>query len=127
MTVRGVLGGVAAAVIAVMTATPLLADWTTYHNDNSHTGNDASAPPIAGSGIAWSSPNLAGDVTAEPLFFNGVVYVATMQDYIYALDPTNGTILWADHLDTAWDIGANPLPCGNDFSFTGIMGTPVID
>jgi polyvinyl alcohol dehydrogenase (cytochrome) len=120
--------GVAAGVgMVLLIAVPASADWTGYHFDNSHSGNDPSAPAIAGSGIAWTSTNLAGDVTAEPLYYNGVVYVATMQDYLYALNPVNGAILWADHLDTAWDIGTNPLPCGNDFPFIGIMGTPVID
>jgi polyvinyl alcohol dehydrogenase (cytochrome) len=127
MSMSRLLGAAAGIVIALLFAIPASADWTTYHFDNAHTGNDTSAAAIAGSGIAWTSTNLAGDVTAEPLYFNGVVYVATMQDYLYALNPSNGTILWADHLDNAYDIGANPLPCGNDYSFIGIMGTPVID
>lgn len=121
------LGLIAGAVSFFLLAVPVSADWTTYHNDNNHSGNDTTAPAIAGSGIAWTSTNLAGDVTAEPLYYNGVVYVATMQDYLYALNPANGTILWADHLDNAWDVNANSLPCGNDFAFIGIMGTPVID
>lgn len=112
--------------LSFLFATPASADWTRYHADNNHSGNDATAPPIAGSGIAWTSTNLAGDVTAEPLYYNGVVYIATMQDYLYALNPANGAILWADHLDNAYDT-STPLPCGNDFSFIGIMGTPVID
>src|SRR5579864_100456 len=124
---RKVLGAVAAAVVALVFATPVAADWTTYHYDNTHSGNDTSASPVAGSGIAWTSPNLNGDVTAEPLYFNGVVYVTTMQDWLYALNPADGTVLWSYHIDTAYDTGTNPLPCGNDFSFIGIMGTPVID
>jgi len=122
-----VLGIVVAAVMVLLSATPAAADWTTYHLDNNHSGDDTNAAPVSGSGIAWTSPNLNGDITAEPLYFNGVVYVVTMQDWLYALDPGNGSILWSYHIDTPWDIGTNPLPCGNDFAFIGIMGTPVID
>ena len=120
-----VLAIAVATAIAVAFAVPASADWTTYHYDNGHSGKDPSSTPVTNSAIAWTSPNLIGDVTAEPLYFNGVVYVATMADYLYALDPTNGHVLWSNHLGTAYT--ASLLPCGGDWATVGVMGTPVID
>jgi len=114
-----------AVILSVAFAVPASADWTTYHHDNGHSGEDTSAIPVTNAAIAWTSPNLVGDVTAEPLYYNGVVYVATMADYVYALDPADGHVLWSSHLATAYD--ASLLPCGGDWATVGIMGTPVID
>jgi hypothetical protein len=115
-----------AGTFCLLMAGAVRADWTGYHYDNHHTGADPSAPSISGSNIAWTSPNLAGDVFAEPLFFNGVVYVATMHDYLYALSPANGAILWATQLDNYYPV-PGALPCGTNVNAYGIMGTPVID
>ena len=115
-----------AGTLCLLMAGAVRADWTGYHYDNQHSGKDPSAPTITGANIAWTSVNLAGDVFAEPLYYNGVVYVATMHDYLYALDPANGNVLWADKLDNYYPV-PGALPCGTNVNAYGIMGTPVID
>jgi polyvinyl alcohol dehydrogenase (cytochrome) len=122
--VSRLLGIAAGIAMALGCAVPVSADWTTYHHDNGHSGKDPSAIPVTNAAIAWTSPNLIGDVTAEPLYFNGTVYVATMADYLYALDPNDGHVLWSDHLNNAY---SSSLPCGKDWATVGIMSTPVID
>ncbi len=99
--------------------------WTTYHRDDARTGYDASAPTA--SNIAptpgWTMPVLDQTVYASPLIFNGVVYVATLNDTVYALNQVDGSVIWSKHVGTPQTSG---WACGN-ISQTGILGTPAID
>lgn len=72
----------------------------------------------------WTSPPLDGAVYAQPLVTDRAVIVATEDDSVYALDPTNGSIRWRRHLATP--VPAAALPCG-DIDPSGITGTPVVD
>ncbi len=99
--------------------------WTTYHHDDGHTGYDPVAPAV-GSVIptpGWTQPALDGEVFAEPLIYNGLVYVATLNNTVYALNQSDGSIVWQMPLGAPETFGWN---CGN-VSPQGILGTPVID
>ena len=54
--------------------------WTTYHHDDGRTGNDSSLPAIASAVAGWTATGLDGEVYAEPLVYNGIVYVATLNN-----------------------------------------------
>src|SRR3989449_2564761 len=101
--------------------------WTTYHHDNAHTGYDPLAPAAVPGAVAatpgWTQPTLDGEIYAEPLIFNGVVYVATLNNTVYALSQADGSILASNHLGTPQATG---WVCGN-VAPMGILGTPVID
>lgn len=97
--------------------------WTTYHRDDGHTGNDSSVPALSSVSTGWVSTTLDQQVYAEPLVYNGLVYVATLNDSVYALDQATGAIVWAKNLGTPKSSGWG---CGN-VSPQGILGTPVID
>jgi len=99
--------------------------WTTYHNDDARTGYDPSAPAITNilTTPGWTLTTLDGQVYAEPLVFNGIVYAATLNDTVYALNQIDGSLVWSKHLGTPQTAGWG---CGN-ISPTGILGTPVID
>ncbi|HEX3845734.1 MAG TPA: chitobiase/beta-hexosaminidase C-terminal domain-containing protein, partial [Steroidobacteraceae bacterium] len=83
------------------------------------------------------------DVYAQPLYVphvsvagqgsHNVLYVASMNDTLYAFDADGGSLLWSVNLATS--VGATPAPIGS-FTFSGnqnivgnigILGTPVID
>src|SRR5207244_8364714 len=68
-------------------------------------------------------PTLDGEIYAEPLIFNGAVYVATLNNMVYALSQSDGSVLWSNHLGTPQATG---WICGN-VAPMGILGTPVID
>ena len=73
-----------------------------------------------------------GPVYAEPLSFNGSVYVATENDTVYALSATDGAVEWSEHLGTPANTTAPPYECDNGAipsinPLAGITGTPVID
>ena len=98
------------------------AGWTTYHYDNSRQGADPSAPAFGGRAVlSWSKTGLDGAVFAEPLVYQGRVYIATMNDSVYAFDEVTGAQLWYRHLAT---------PHSGYCAFgvqVGILSTPAID
>ncbi len=68
---------------------------------------------------------------AEPLYYNGYVFIATENNSVYALSATTGAIVWSTHLGTPADSLAPPYACNGDgpdiTPIIGITGTPVID
>jgi len=109
---------------------PLIAgsgSWTTYHHDNARTGLDPSAPKAVSGSInptpGWTEPVLDEQVYAEPLIYSSLVYVATLNNTIYALSQFDGSVVWSRHLGTPQSGG---WVCG-DVAPQGIIGTPVID
>ncbi|KHL02960.1 hypothetical protein LK10_10710 [Sinomonas humi] len=98
-------------------------DWPTYHFDGARTG---AAPDFSRLGAlrnAWSA-RLDGAVYGEPLVVHGRVIVATESDTVYALDPTDGHVVWQRNLGAP--VPGTALPCG-DIDPLGITGTPVYD
>jgi hypothetical protein len=118
---------------------------TTYHNDNSRTGEftqeTALTPANVSSGQFGKVFTTAVDgwVYAQPLYLSNVsiggsthnvLYVATQNDTLFAIDADNGAIYWQFSL-----IPANGVPVSSsaDLNCTdlvpelGITGTPVID
>jgi hypothetical protein len=72
---------------------------------------------------------IVGNVYAQPLYIEGgpggkaMVIAVTESNNVYALDATDGTIIWQRNVGTAVTSG---LPCGN-INPLGITGTPVVD
>jgi polyvinyl alcohol dehydrogenase (cytochrome) len=111
--------------VTVATVVTPNGSWTTYHHDNAHTGNDPAAPAVGSVAPTpgWTETTLDGEVYAEPLIYNGLVYVATLNNSVYALNQTDGTQVWRINLGAPVTTGWS---CGN-VSPQGILGTPVID
>jgi outer membrane protein assembly factor BamB len=107
-------------------------NWTTYHYDSTRDGYDPATPVFSGVHEAWTSPELDGNIYAEPLVYDGVVFIATENDTVYALSAADGTILWSKHVGSAAStsfvqaIGQIGTDCGIAPSM-GITSTPVID
>jgi outer membrane protein assembly factor BamB len=74
--------------------------------------------PTAG----WTQTVLDGEVYAETLVYNGIVYAATLNDTVYALNQADGTQIWSKNVGAPQNGG---WICGNVTG--GILGTPVID
>ena len=98
--------------------------WTTYHQNNSRTGVDASSPAFGSVNAGWTT-SLAGygDVYAEPLVYNGEVYVVTESDYFFQLNAASGAVDWSIKLATPF---TGSFACSNNPP-GGITSTPVID
>ena len=136
---RGIAGAALALLLALAGGGPSLAaptptattpsasipSWTVYHGDTTGRGVAATVSSVALSSPAWRSPSLDGQLYGEPLAADGLVFVATENDTVYALSASNGTIVWSTHVGTPVPSGS--LPCGNISPRVGITGTPVID
>jgi hypothetical protein len=118
-------------------------DVTTYHYDSLRTGWNPVSPTLTPASV--KAPNfgllhtvaLDEQVDAQPLVVtnqaianqgtHNVVYVATENNTVYAIDAANGTILLQNHLGTPVPFTALPGQCDNNAPNVGINSTPVID
>jgi len=118
---------------------------TTYHNDNSRTGQNTQeailTPANVNSGQFGKLFSVAvdGRVYAQPLYLSNInigagthniLYVATEHDSLYAIDADQGTVYWRISLIPSGGSTVNSssdLACGDLVPEVGITGTPVID
>ena len=116
------------------------ANVTTYHNDNLRTGWNQTESILTQSAVSGSSFKLLASttlddqvdaqpliVTSEPITGQGthdVVYVATENNSVYAVDASSGAVLL--HVNLGAPV-PYPLGCGNNGPNVGINSTPVID
>ncbi len=117
---------------------------TTFHNDNARTGQNLQETILTPANV--NSTNfgklfavaLDGYVYAQPLYLSGirigssthnVVYMATENDSVYAIDADSGTIYARVSLIPAGGstLSSADLNCGDLVPQIGITGTPVID
>ena len=128
-------GAVLASAVVVplmvgVTASPTLAagpltDWTTYHGDALSWGVAPSSVTFSGPTQAWTSPHLDGQLFGEPLVLGTLIFVATENNTVYALNASDGTVAWSTSVGTP--VPATSLPCGDISPTVGITSTPVID
>lgn len=129
---------------------------TTYHNDNNRDGvnpHESTFTPSYVGSHTFSATTVATDglIYAQPLYIHGlsvsgscsgstnVVFVATENDTVYAVNAANGTVCWQHHFITGsfpekpipyTDLPTNGTggdPCYNLLPQVGITSTPVID
>jgi PQQ-like domain len=115
-------GNPAAAAGTNAAASPAGA-WTEYHRDDGHTGFDSTLPQVTAAAAGWVSSALDQQIFASPLVDNGLVYAATLNNSVYALNQSTGAVVWSRNLGAPETTGWS---CGN-VSPQGILGTPVID
>ncbi len=132
-----------AATTLPTTAAAAAPDITTYHYDNTREGLNAQEITLTPANVNAATFGLLGAYTldgrvdAQPLVMNGltlaggsvanVVYVATENDSVYALNAANGSQVWKTTV-----LGANETPsdthsCNQIIPTIGITSTPVID
>jgi hypothetical protein len=148
---RASLGLLSLAITAALTVVPLQGqthapgstqDVVTYHGDNLRTGWFSAETHLNAGNVNATSfgllqtVTLDGRVDAEPLVVlqetiqnkgvHDVVYIATEDNTLYAIDANSGAILWQRHFGT-------PVPDSykegddNVYPEMGVLSTPVID
>jgi hypothetical protein len=113
---------------------------STYHYDNLRTGwnpNETTLTPQNVPGLQLlTSVSLDEQVDAQPLLVRGltiggqthdVLYVATENDTVYALDAVTGAILLTRNFGQPVPLSVLPGQCNNNSASVGINSTPVID
>jgi outer membrane protein assembly factor BamB len=103
----------------------------TYHYDNYRTGWNSSettlSPANVGSLALKYAIALDEQVDAQPLYVNGIVYVVTENDTVYAINPSTGSVVASRNLGTPVPMSALPGSCSENSAVVGITSTPVID
>jgi outer membrane protein assembly factor BamB len=99
-------------------------NWPTYHADAARSGA-VRGPSLADVRHVWTSPDLDGDIYAEPLVAGSHVIASTENNSVYALDASTGAVVWRTNLGEPVD--SSTLPCGNISPTSGITGTSVVD
>jgi outer membrane protein assembly factor BamB len=107
-------------------ARPANPSWTVYHDGPAGAGVATGVASVDTAARAWTSPALNGQLYGEPLVFGNRVYVATENDYVYALSAATGKIAWSARLGTAL-YASTHLLCSDILPNVGITGTPTID
>ena len=126
---------------------PSSTDVVTYHYDNQRTGQNLKETTLTTSNVNSATFGKIGEFTVDgqidgqALFLSqlaisgqgskDVLYVATENDTVYAVDAqsisgNSATVLWKTSVLPAGESPATSLPCGN-ISPNGITATPVID
>jgi outer membrane protein assembly factor BamB len=99
-------------------------DWSTYHDDNMHTGYAANEPDPNRLIRSWTK-RLDNAVYAEPLVVGERLIVATEGDTLYSLDARTGQVQWRTTI--GHPIPLSTLNCSGTIDLIGITGTPVYD
>lgn len=87
---------------------------------------------VSVNGAIYGQPLVLPNVTIGGVTYTDVVYVATEQDWVYAIDGSTGNILWATNLAPSGytPLVSTDLKCSNILpapGYIGVTGTPVID
>jgi hypothetical protein len=132
--------------LLALAAAPLSASaesvWT-YHDNTLRTGWDDAEKTLTAANVGGGTFGLQATTTvdsqvdAQPLVIpnqtisgqgtHTVVYVATGNDTLYAIDGVTGTILLSRNFGTPVPRSALPGGCDNNGETIGITSTPVID
>ena len=142
LTIAGLAGLVSIGKLGIDPAAHAAEAVLTYHYDNGRTGWNSNETTLTPTNVASSSFQarmvvlLDDQVDAQPLVVPGlatvggnstkghdVVYVATENNTVYAINSVTGAILAQRNLGTPVTY---PLNCVNNGPHVGIMGTPVI-
>ena len=126
---------------------PSTTDVLTYHYDIQRTGQNLNETTLTTSNVNATTfgkvgeLSVDGQIDGQALFVHqlaisgqgnkDVLYVATENDTVYAVDAqsvsgSSATVLWKKSVLAAGESPATNLPCGN-ISPNGITATPVID
>jgi len=121
------------AVLSVVLPANAQVNVTQHHNHDSRDGHyvDSFFSQAAAVNLKRDmsfNGAIAGNVYSQPLYIEGgpggqaMVIVATESNNVYALNASNGSVIWQRNLGTPITSG---LPCGN-INPLGITGTPVV-
>ncbi|MHB1250800.1 MAG: Ig-like domain-containing protein [Acidimicrobiales bacterium] len=114
-----------------------IASQPTNRGSNARTGWYPDQPGLSPSVVAGSrfgqifNTPVVGQVFAQPLVASGVLVVATMQDWVYGLNPSTGEVEWSRQIAqpfyqvNAWTLKGES--CGDVGPYVGVLSTPTVD
>ena len=136
------LNGTAALSVQVVTAPVHQSDVPTWHYNAQRTGFSSVETLLAPANVVQTTFGKLGSwtadaaVDAQPLFAAGVkiasqshnvLYVATENDTVYAIDTSSGTVLWQKSALGTNETASDDRGCSEITPKVGITATPVLD
>ncbi len=92
------------SIILSLLASPASADWSMFRGDLNRTGvASGDWTPIQ---VTWNF-STDGSIKSSPALSNGIVYITSYDNYVYALDEDTGAKLWSFKM--GGDIYASPV------------------
>ena len=116
MTPRSV---VAALLLAVLSPASLWAQ-ATFHGDNARSGVYASPAPQRLGGAAWTFKT-GGPIVTSPVIAGGVVYIASLDGHLHAIDQDSGAEKWK--FKSRLPIASSPAVDGGTIYFVSSAGS----
>lgn len=138
----GSVTGSADMALTIVNPTNSGLDVPTWHYDVARTGQDSKESVLTPSNVTsakfgkYGSMPMDGAVDAQPLYISGltvgpqahnVLYLATENNTVYALDAARGTQLWRTSALGANETAADNQGCSELGAKVGITATPAID
>jgi eukaryotic-like serine/threonine-protein kinase len=111
------------AILAILTAAafPSTAQ-TTFHGNNARTGVYASPGP-AGPGVLKWTFKAGGPIVTSPAVADGVIYIASLDGHLYAIDQETGKEKW--NFKSKMGIASSPALAGGTLYFASSAGALV--
>jgi outer membrane protein assembly factor BamB len=105
--------------------------WPMFHHDPTHSGYTNSTGPTTNQTI-WTYKT-GVNVDSSPAVSGGVVYIGSMDFYVYALNATTGTLVWRYEtglcVDSSPTVAGGVVYVGSDddyvYALNATTGTPV--
>jgi len=101
-------------------------EWLTYHADGARDAVAGPSPSLDPLRLAWRNRLDGSAVYGQALVADGMVFVGTEGDHLYALRATSGRVAWQASLGAPLRNVSHWAGCG-DIDPLGVTSTPVID
>jgi len=115
---RNVASGLALIVLAAAPVAPARAQ-STFHGNNARTGVYTGAGPQTLGGVKWIF-KAGGPIVTSPVLADGVVYIASLDGHLYAVDQETGKEKW--NFKSRMPITSTPAVEGDALYFVSSAG-----
>jgi eukaryotic-like serine/threonine-protein kinase len=112
---------IATAALVLLAAAPALAQ-STFHGNLARTGVYESAGPTRFGGVKWAF-KAGGPIVTSPAIADGVVYIASMDGHLYAVDQETGKEKW--NFKSSLPIASSPALAPGALYFVSSVGALV--
>ena len=105
-------------VLSILAAAPALAQ-STFHGNNARTGVYGNPGPTRLGGVKWAFKT-GGPIVTSPAIADGVVYIASLDGHLHAVDQETGTEKWK--FKSRMPIASSPAVAGGLVYFVSSSG-----
>ncbi len=109
-----------AMAVLLLAGAPCAMGQATFHGNVARTGVYNSPGPTKLNGVKWAFKT-GGPIVASPAIADGVVYIASMDTYLYAIDQETGKEKWK--YKSRMPIASSPAVAGGTLYFVSSAGS----